>query len=47
MQKATEAKAACKCDEQGNCKWIMKSNECVAPGTQPPKKKKNKKKGKK
>merc|ERR1711990_660557 len=43
--KATETKAACKCDEQGNCKWMMKSNECVAPSSS--NKKKKKKKGKK
>merc|ERR1712141_189435 len=43
--KATETKAACKCDEQGNCKWMMKSNECVAPSSSG--KKKKKKKGKK
>lgn len=30
-RKATTTKAACKCDEVGNCKWVMKSNECVAP----------------
>jgi len=30
-RKATTTKAACKCDERGNCKWVMKSNECVAP----------------
>merc|ERR1712062_460662 len=40
--KATEAKAACKCDEQGNCKWVMKSNQCVAP-SENKKKKKSKK----
>jgi len=43
--KATETKAACKCDEEGNCKWMMKSNECVAPSSSG--KKKKKKKGKK
>ena len=47
IQKAIDTKAACKCDEVGNCEWQMKSSECVAPGatgSKPTKTKKEKKK---
>jgi hypothetical protein len=49
--KAIDTKAACKCDDAGNCKWQMKSSECVtqAESDKTPSKadKKQKKKAKK
>ena len=50
FQKAIDTKAACKCDEVGNCEWQMKSSECVPAGatvSKPTKAKKEKKEKKK